>query len=81
MPSKYRYSVICSSNQNRSMEAHFVLSSHGFDVWSFGVGNNVRLPGPTAAQPNVYEFGTPYEYIYGELKGKNEDLSYNLLFF
>lgn len=43
-------------------------------VSSYGVGNHVKLPGPTAKQPNVYDFGTPYEYIYNQLKGKDEAL-------
>ena len=41
---------------------------------SFGVGNHVKLPGPTQKQPNVYKFGTPYEDIYNDLKSKNVDL-------
>ena len=41
---------------------------------SFGVGNHVKLPGPTQKQPNVYKFGTPYEDIYNDLKSKNIDL-------
>ena len=41
---------------------------------SFGVGNHVKLPGPTQKQPNVYKFGTPYEDIYNDLKTKGTDL-------
>lgn len=41
---------------------------------SFGVGNHVKLPGPTQKQPNVYNFGTPYQDIYNDLKSKNTDL-------
>jgi RNA polymerase II subunit A C-terminal domain phosphatase SSU72 len=43
-------------------------------VSSFGVGGHVKLPGPTARQPNVYDFGTRYEDIYNDLKGKDEAL-------
>lgn len=43
-------------------------------VSSFGVGGHVKLPGPTARQPNVYDFGTRYEAIYNDLKGKDEAL-------
>ena len=39
---KLRFGVICSSNQNRSMEAHNVLQKKGFQVRSFGSGNQVK---------------------------------------
>lgn len=34
----------------------------------------MKLPGPTQKQPNVYEFGTPYEFIHNQLKAKDEAL-------
>lgn len=40
-------------------------------VSSYGVGGHVKLPGKTQKEPNVYEFGTPYQYIYDELKAKD----------
>jgi RNA polymerase II subunit A C-terminal domain phosphatase SSU72 len=43
-------------------------------VSSFGVGGHVKLPGPTKEQPNVYNFGKPYEEIYNDLKTQNEAL-------
>lgn len=43
-------------------------------VESYGVGGHVKLPGPSADQPNVYEFGTPYETIKADLEGKNPEL-------
>ncbi len=42
-------------------------------VESFGVGNHVKLPGPTASQPNIYPFGTPYEDIFNDLTAKSTE--------
>ena len=74
MGAKLRYAMVCSSNQNRSMEAHALLKRHGFDVSSYGTGAHVKLPGPSLREPNVYDFGTPYKSMHDELRRKDPDL-------
>jgi len=69
-----KLAVVCSSNMNRSMEAHAFLKKKGFDVESFGTGEKVKIPGKSAREPNVYPFGTTYEYIYQDLVTKDNRL-------
>ncbi|KAK6937100.1 RNA polymerase II subunit A [Dillenia turbinata] len=71
---KMRYAMVCSSNQNRSMEAHSLLKRQGFDVSSYGTGAHVKLPGPSLREPNVYDFGTPYKHMFDDLRRKDPDL-------
>ncbi|GAB2236247.1 hypothetical protein Droror1_Dr00027986 [Drosera rotundifolia] len=63
---KLRYAMVCSSNQNRSMEAHSLLKKQGFDMSSYGTGTHVKLPGPSIREPNIYGFGTPYKQMFDE---------------
>ena len=65
--SKLSFGVVCSSNINRSMEAHLVLSNAGLTTESYGTGTQVRLPGRTAMEPKVFKFGTPYADMYHNL--------------
>ncbi|XP_051830399.1 RNA polymerase II subunit A C-terminal domain phosphatase SSU72-like [Antechinus flavipes] len=75
MPSSpLKVAVVCSSNQNRSMEAHRILKKRGFRVRSFGTGTSVKLPGPTADQPNVYDFKMTYHQMYNDLLKKDQEL-------
>ena len=69
-----RHAMVCASNMNRSMEAHLRAQEGGLEVGSFGVGSQVRLPGASRDEPNVYAFGTPYTAILDDLRGKDAEL-------
>ncbi|CAI5442236.1 unnamed protein product [Caenorhabditis angaria] len=74
-PAKLRFAVSCSSNMNRSMETHSILKKRGYNIESYGSGNQVKMPGPTVDRPNCYEFGaTTYDHIYNDLKNKDVGL-------
>ncbi|KAJ9513647.1 RNA polymerase II subunit A [Haematococcus lacustris] len=70
----YRFAMVCAANCNRSMAAHELVAQHGFRVSSFGVGSQVKLPGPSAQQHNIYSFGTPYATIHADLTRKDPEL-------
>jgi RNA polymerase II subunit A C-terminal domain phosphatase SSU72 len=68
--------LVCVSNQ--SMAAHkSLVDSKIFPlntIFSYGIGNNVKLPGKSFYKPNVYEFGTPYTAMLQDLIQKDEKL-------
>lgn len=72
--SDLKIAVICSSNMNRSMEAHAFLAKKGFYVKSFGTGDKVKLPGSAADKPNIYDFGISYDEIHTDLLNKDRAL-------
>ncbi|KAB0798590.1 hypothetical protein PPYR_09583 [Photinus pyralis] len=72
--SDLRIAVICSSNMNRSMEAHAFLAKKGFYVKSYGTGDKVKIPGSAVDKPNVYDFGVSYDEIYTDLLAKDQAL-------
>ena len=70
------FGVVCSSNINRSMEAHLVLNNAGLQCSSYGTGTQVRLPGRTAMEPKIFKFGTPYSEMYQSLSQNPMDAQY-----
>lgn len=76
-PASFPHSIalVCASNQNRSVEAHYTLLTKGYrNLYSFGTSRECKLPGPSIDKPNVYAFGTPYRKIYEDLKAQNPEL-------
>jgi len=67
------FGVVCSSNINRSMEAHQVFVNAGLTVESYGTGTNVKLPGRSKMEPQIFKFGTPYEEMYNLLAANFDD--------
>lgn len=68
-----RIAMVCHSNVNRSMEAHDLALRKGFIVDSYGIGKQVKLPGLTIENPNVFEFGTSYEDMFQSLATQDRD--------
>ena len=64
----------CGGERPEGPHAGLTRGTHDHQVDSYGVGQHVKLPGPSAREPNVYPFGTPYQQIYDELKAKDAPL-------
>ena len=69
----YQFATICSSNVNRSMEAHSLFQDNHIRVCSYGTGKKVKIPGLTEKRPLEYPFGTDYETILNDLFDKDKD--------
>lgn len=68
------FAMLCANNVNRSTEAHDHFHAAGLRVCSFGAGNKVRFPGPSRYEPRIFDFFTPYQVMYQQLKDENEEL-------
>ena len=71
---RFKVHTVCASNQNRSMAAHQEIHLRGYQVKSYGTGKEVKLPGPSAMEPQVFAFNTPYEEMMNELRRRDEAL-------
>lgn len=73
-PSAMKIAVVCAMNQNRSMEAHYLLRKEGYDVQSYGTNPVIKLPGPAITSPNEYTYNVTYQEIYDDLACKDRRL-------
>jgi RNA polymerase II subunit A C-terminal domain phosphatase SSU72 len=63
------------------MEAHAHMRRKNIEnVYSYGTGNKVKLPGKTADEANIFEFGTPYAKMAETLKNKDPLYAFVVLF-
>lgn len=46
----------------------------GYNIESYGTGNMIKIPGKSEREPNAYPFGTSYDFIYNDLKTKDQEL-------
>ncbi|CBK24485.2 uncharacterized protein [Blastocystis hominis] len=69
----YQFATICSSNVNRSMEAHSLFKKNHLRVCSYGTGRKIKIPGLSEKKPLEYGFGTEYETILNDLIELNKD--------
>ena len=77
--SRWKFSMICANNINRSMEGHKVLYDAGLRVNSYGAGRHVRIPHETQGALTK-DFGEMvYADVLKELRAENEPLYVRLL--
>ena len=64
-----------NSQPHRPRLAVIPCRKNGFDVESYGTGSCIKLPGPSADKPNVFEFGkATYAEIYDTLSAKDHSM-------
>jgi Ssu72-like protein len=68
---RFDYVFLGSGETNMTFSS---FSKKGYCVKSYGTGDKVKLPGPAADRPNVYEFGVTYDDIYNDLMHKDKAL-------
>ena len=71
--------VVMAMHTVLNLDAFFSLRflfcrKKGFDVKSFGTGSHVRIPGPSADEPNVFNFDVTYDAMYKKLLAADKDL-------
>ena len=49
-----------------------MLSRNLKNIYSYGTGRSVKLPGKTIDTANIYPFGTPYQAILEDLESKDK---------
>ena len=59
-----------SGDYGRNKTIHTFINYLSFTF----LGDKVKLPGPSADRPNVYDFGTSYEEIHADLKKKDKTM-------
>lgn len=58
------------------MEAHVILGNAGLRVESYGTGTQVRLPGRSAMEPQIFKFGTPYAHMFNSMSATPDDTAF-----
>lgn len=51
-----------------------LICVQGYNIESYGTGNMIKIPGKSEREPNAYPFGTSYDFIYNDLKTKDQEL-------
>lgn len=70
-----KIAFVCASNQNRSMDAHHFFTKNGVqNIYSYGTNQQVKLPGASRDEPNVYDFKETYKNVFSDLLTKNKEL-------
>lgn len=71
---KHRFAMVCRSNMNRSMANHSILLQYKFDVVSYGIGKEVKVPSRDK-KGRTFPFGTPYQEMLDFLVKDDEEFN------